>query len=255
MIDFHSHILPGVDDGSKDIPMSLEMLKLAEEEGTTYICATPHYINREICIDRKSYETKFEELKKAVEAENIKVTLVPGQEVYMDPSIPKLYCEGKIWGLNYGTYMLIELPMQQFPIYTEAVFYELRLLGITPIIAHPERNLVIMRDYKRLQGIVEQGALAQVNAGSLRGAYGRDIKEFAEELAVMNLIHLVGSDAHDDKRRTAKIRAGFEAIEEINPELYRWILQNQHNIVEGKAVEVLPLKTLKKKLNFFGLFK
>lgn len=255
MIDFHSHILPGVDDGSKDIHMSLKMLKLAQEEGTTHMCVTPHYIHGEVYLYRKNYESKFIELKNAVEAENIKVSLVSGQEVYMDPTMPRLYSEGKIWGLNYGPYMLIELPMQQFPIYAEEVFYELRLLGVTPIIAHPERNFMIMKDYRRLQNLIEQGVLAQVNAGSLVGSYGRDIKRFAEKLAAMNLIHLVGSDAHEDKRRTAKIRTSFEVLGQINPELYRWIFENQNNIIEGRPVEVLPLRINKKKLSFFGFFR
>ncbi len=145
--------------------------------------------------------------------------------------------------------------MQQFPLYTEDVLYELRLQGAVPIIAHPERNFRIMKDVTLLENLVEQGALAQVNGGSLRGIYGKDIKVFAEHIVERNLIHIVGSDAHDDKRRTTQIEGAFEIIKNKNREFYDWINENQYKIIEGKAIEALQIKSNKKRFNFFGLKK
>lgn len=255
MIDFHSHIIPSIDDGSKSFDMSLEMLNLAVSEGTQYICAASHYIPGEVEPDKALYDENLNNLVQLCNKENININILPALELYMHPELPKLYSERKIWGINNTPYLLIELPMQQFPVYTEDVLYELRLQGAVPIIAHPERNFRIGKDFSLLINLVEQGALAQVNAGSLRGIYGNDIKKTAEKLVDMNLIHMVGSDAHDNRRRTTKISEAYEIIKSYNSELYKWIIDNQKNIVEGLNVETLPIKYKKKRRGFFGLFK
>jgi protein-tyrosine phosphatase len=143
MIDFHSHILPGVDDGSKDFETSLKMIRNSIDEGVECICATPHFIPEEHEITREIYNLKLEQLKCSTIGDHIQV--ISGLEVYINPTLPKLYKENKIWCINDKKYMLIELPMNQFPIYTEEVFYELRILGVTPILAHPERNIEIIK--------------------------------------------------------------------------------------------------------------
>lgn len=255
MIDFHSHILPYIDDGSKNFDMSIDMLKLAVDEGTEYICATSHFIPGELELDKEVYFQRLNNLKHICSLREVNINILPAIELYMHPDLPKLYKEKSIWGINNTQYLLIELPMQQFPLYTEEVLYELRLQGAMPIIAHPERNFRIMKDVTLLENLVDQGTLAQVNAGSLSGIYGKDIKEFAEYLLGRNLIHLVGSDAHDDKRRTAMIDSAFKTIKSKNKELYEWINENQYKIIEGKAVEALHVKNNKKRFNFFGLIK
>jgi protein-tyrosine phosphatase len=255
MIDFHSHILPYIDDGSKSFDMSIDMLKLAVDEGTEYICATSHFIPGELELDKEAYFEKLSNLKHLCSIKAVNINILPAIELYLHPDLPKLYKEKKIWGLNNTRYLLIELPMQQFPLYIEDVLYELRLQGAVPIIAHPERNLRIMKDASLLENLIDQGALAQVNSGSIRGVYGNDIKEFAEKLVERNLIHMVGSDAHDDKRRTTKISSTFEIIRDKNKELYDWINENQYNIINGKDVEILQVKPNKRRFNFFGLLK
>jgi protein-tyrosine phosphatase len=255
MIDFHSHILPYMDDGSKNFDMSIDMLKLAVDEGTEYICATSHFIPGELELDKEVYFKRLNNLKHLCSLKDVNINILPAIELYMHPDLPKLYKEKSIWGINNTKYLLIELPMQQFPLYTEEVLYELRLQGAMPIIAHPERNFKIMKDVSLLENLVDQGTLAQVNAGSLSGIYGKDIKEYAEYLVGRNLIHLVGSDAHDDKRRTTMIDSAFKTIKSKNKELYEWIDENQYKIVEGKVVEALQVKNDKKRFNFFGLIK
>jgi protein-tyrosine phosphatase len=255
MIDFHSHVLPYIDDGAKNFDISIEMLKLAVDEETEYICATSHFIPGELEQDKKAYNEKLNNLMQLCEIREISINVLPALELYMHPDLPKLYREKKIWGINATKYLLIELPMREFPIYTEDVLYELRLQGAVPIIAHPERNFKIMKDEKLLKNLVQQGALAQINAGSLRGIYGKDIKAFAEHLVERNLVHMVGSDAHDNKSRTTKIKGAFEFIKQRNSELYEWINVNQYYIAKGKDVQVLDIRHKSKKFSFFGLFK
>jgi protein-tyrosine phosphatase len=255
MIDFHSHILPYIDDGSKNFDMSLDMLKLAIDEGTEYICATSHFIPGELELDKEVYFKRLSNLEYLCSLKDVNINILPAVELYIHPDLPRLYKEKKIWGINKTQYLLIELPMQQFPMYTEEVMYELRLQGAVPILAHPERNFRIMKEVALLENLVEQGMLAQVNAGSLLGIYGKDIKEFAEHLVGRNLIHLVGSDAHDDIRRTTQISRAFEIVKSKNRELYEWIDKNQYRIVEGKTVKALQVKPSKKKFNFFAVLK
>lgn len=255
MIDFHSHIIPNIDDGSKGFDMSLEMLELAVGEGTKYICASSHFIPEELEPNEKIYYEKLEGLIELTKSKEMDITILPALELYMHPELPKLYSEKRIWGINLTSYLLIELPMQQFPLYTEEVFYKLRLQGAIPIIAHPERNFKIMKDEGLLKNLIEEGALAQMNAGSLRGIYGKDIKNFAENLVKKNMIHMVGSDAHDNHGRTTAIQSAFDIIKHNNFELYSWINENQHKIIEGKNVEVLNIKSYKKKFDFLRIVK
>lgn len=255
MIDFHSHIIPNIDDGSKDFDMSLEMLRLSESEGVQYICATSHYIPYEVYPDSEEYFESLNRLNELCKIKDINIEILPALELYMHPELPKLYSEGKIWGINNSKYILIELPMQQFPVYTEEVLYELRIQGAVPVIAHPERNFRILEDVSLLSNLVSQGTLAQVNAGSLRGIYGKDIKKCAEKLVDMNLVHMIGSDAHDNKRRTTKISEAYSIIKDRNIKLYDWIIDNERNIIQGLEVEVLPLKQGKKRSIFSRLFK
>ncbi|MPM82302.1 Tyrosine-protein phosphatase YwqE [bioreactor metagenome] len=254
MIDFHSHILPGIDDGAKNMDISLNMLKLSISEGVEHICATPHFIPGEHEINKEIYFSLLTELQSSI-GEHINI--VSGLEVYIDPKVPELYKEDKIWCINNKKYMLLELPMNDFPLYTEDVFYELRLLGITPILAHPERNLEIMKDEILLKNLIDQGALAQINSGSLRGKYGERVQVCAENLVKKNLIHLVGSDGHNASSRKTKIKEGFEIIERINKPLYDNILLNEKSIILGEDIEILPIKEEKERKSFsiFNIFR
>jgi protein-tyrosine phosphatase len=258
MIDFHSHIIHGIDDGSKSLEMSLEMLKIAEKEGVEYICATPHFITEEYEIFGEDYIAKLEKLILASKKENLKIKIVSGLEIYMHPNLPKLYKEKKIWGINGSKYLLIELPMGQFPIYTEDIFYELMLLGASPILAHPERNLKIMKDLDLIISLIEQGVLMQMNAGSLIGDYGKDVKKTAEEFVKRNMIHMLGSDGHNITSRKTKLKDAYSIIKDTNRTLYNWISHNQINIINNHSVmEFLDLKLKKKSSigSFFNIFK
>ena len=255
MIDFHSHILPYIDDGSKNYDMSIEMSKIAFEQGSKCICATPHFITGEFEISRETYNAKIEGLKYLGNLKDIDINILSGLEIYMHPDLPKLYREKKIWGLNDTPYLLIEFPMEQLPNYTENVFYELRLLGAIPIIAHPERNLKFMKNINFLLDLLDQGALCQVNAGSIRGMYGKEIKAFAEILVKNNMVHIIGSDAHNNSGRTPMITDAIANIKSINEELYQWMMDFQYKLINAEKMHVLPIKTKKNnRKNFLNLF-
>lgn len=140
MIDIHSHILNDIDDGSKDIEMSISMLKKAELSGTTDIIATPHFMRGRFEVDYNEVLNRVEKLKKISRENNIDINIYAGQEVYYSRKILEYYNDKMIGTINNTRYMLIELPMLEFDI-NEIInnIYELQLRGIIPIIAHPER--------------------------------------------------------------------------------------------------------------------
>ncbi len=250
MIDFHSHIIPGVDDGSKDIDMTVDMLSNAKNEGTELICATPHYIADEFEISRKDYDEILEVVKKKYPHINI----LTGLELYINPNIPELYKQKKIWGINDTRYLLIELPMREFPVYTEDIFYELRLLGALPIIAHPERNLAIIKNEELLVNLIEQGTIVQMNSGSLTGLYGSYVKKFADNLLSKNMVHILGSDGHNNEKRKTDIKQAFDIIKKENEYLFNCILNNEKKIVQNKDIEIPDIKKIKRKRSFFHIF-
>ena len=258
MIDFHSHIMYGVDDGAKSLNTSLEMLKLSENEGVEYICATPHFITEEYEISRNDYIKKFDELVTASKEENISIKILSGLEIYMHPNLPKLYKEKKIWGINNSEFLLIELPMGQFPIYTENVFYELMLLGAKPILAHPERNLKIMKNHDLIINLINQGVMMQINAGSLLGDYGKEAKKTAQVFLRSNMIHMLGSDGHNITSRKSKLKEAYAIVKDENKEVYNWIIKNQTNIINNVSVmEFLEIKFKKEKgkIPFLNIFR
>ncbi len=252
MIDFHSHIIWDIDDGSKDFKMSCDMIENSICQKVQGICATPHYIIDEQEIDKSVYKEKLNALK---EKYSNKINILSGIEVYINPNIPKYYKEEKIWGINNSRYVLIELPMRDYPLYTKDVFYELVILGAKPIIAHPERNLKIQQNVGLLTDLLDEGALAQMNAGSLTGMFGNHVKEFAEMLIKTNRIHMIGSDGHNNRSRKTDMLSAYETVGKLNKELYQWIEDNNIRIINNE--EVVPLKILEnkeKKLKIFNIF-
>lgn len=140
MIDIHSHIISGIDDGSKNTEMTIKMLEMAEESGTTDIVATPHFMRGRFEVTYKEVIDEVENLKKLTKENSININIYSGQEVYYSRNILEYYNQGMIGTINNTRYMLIEFPMLEFNI-EEAIntLYELQIRGIVPIIAHPER--------------------------------------------------------------------------------------------------------------------
>lgn len=197
MIDIHSHVLFCGDDGSGSREETIEIAREFCRTGVSCVVATPHFIRGSLEIDPEKIITLTKEYNQLFKAEEIKLTLVPGMEIEMCHEIPSLFRSGKLLTLNHpGKYMLIELPFYSIPPFTQEVFYELRLLGITPILAHPERNRELCEHPEPIWEMVEKGVLMQLNGGSLLGYFGSRVKKRAFALLEANLVHLIAGDAH-----------------------------------------------------------
>jgi len=238
MIDLHSHILPGIDDGAKKIEDSLEMAKIAVANGTTVIAATPHVIEGKWLPNWDVIVKLCAELNTEFKKEKLNLTVIPGGEVALNMDILELVTGPGPYCINGGKYMLVELPATHIPHYTDDFFFSLQTRGINPILAHPERHPEIAQNPELVLDWVHKGILMQMNGPSLVGKMGERAMKTAGTLLFSNLIHFFGSDAHSPKSRTprlvdaeekAKSLVGYEMTQQI---LYK----NPLNLISGEDI-------------------
>jgi protein-tyrosine phosphatase len=190
-------------------------------------------------------------LQEALQVANIPLRVHPGAEVHLYEGLVQSLRREKVMTLaNGGRYLLVELPVMSMPTCTEPVLNELRLAGVTPIIAHPERNVVLREQPEVLEAWVRQGVLAQLTAGALLGEMGRRAQTLAERLVQQGLVQAIASDAHDPQRRRPVLLAALERVAEVASEEVRGCLvRNARAILQGDPCEaVLPVERQRKRL-------
>lgn len=196
-IDIHSHILYGIDDGSKTLEESIEILKQHQEMGFKDIIITPHYIeNSKYITNNKVKEKLLNTIKTELKKQNIELNLYLGNEVFVNNNLDELLEKKEISTLNNSKYLLIELPMTNKIKNIKEIIYELKIKDITPIIAHPERYEYIQKHPDKVKEWIEEGALLQSNYGSIIGIYGNGPKKTLKKLLKQNLITFLGTDIH-----------------------------------------------------------
>lgn len=254
MIDIHNHIIPGVDDGSKDIETSIKMLEIAEADGIKTIAATPHYL-------RGRYEAPYETVLKMVnllqnEARNrgLKIEIIPGQEILIDNNTIKDYKEKKIGCINKTKYMLVELPMDKIPDYALDMIYELRLLNIKPILAHPERYEYIINNISTINEFANEGCLFQINTGSITGIFGNKVQKTAEKLIKHRFCNFIASDSHSINRRRPGFKAALDIIQKEDSYFPDMLNINTNNLVNNKDIKC-EFQTIKDSRSIFNIFK
>ncbi|ADC49382.1 capsular polysaccharide biosynthesis [Alkalihalophilus pseudofirmus OF4] len=254
MIDIHSHILPGLDDGPESMTSAVEMARKAVEQGITGMIATPHHQNG-------TYENHYEDILAAVHrfedelrAHKIDLHIAPGQEVRLYGNIVADAAHSQLITLNQTNHLLIELPSDHVPSYTARYLYELQLQGIKPVIAHPERNREIAADSSKLYELIKNGALAQVTASSVAGRFGRNVKKLSMQLIEHELVHFVASDTHNNTNRPNELAKSFDVIEkEFGMGAVYTLKENAEILVSGGSVYAGPPSRIKKK-KILGLF-
>ncbi|MGB4589989.1 MAG: CpsB/CapC family capsule biosynthesis tyrosine phosphatase [Clostridiaceae bacterium] len=256
MVDFHSHILFDVDDGSRDFSMSVRMIEESIHEGVTMMAVTPHDIEGVYSTEKEEYQEKFDQLKETFKG---RIELIPSMEIMINAHLREDLKSGRVFGYNYSKTILVEFNLIDYPSYAEGIFYKLKKEGYQVILAHPERYKVLREDPGILYHLIDLGVIFQLNAGSLIGHFGEKVTAFAEKLVTKNLIHMVGSDGHNDDKRNTKIKYAYDRINELNPELYANIMENSPRIIKGEKGEFLPYKdwekaSHKKKRGFFNFF-
>ncbi|MFS1511120.1 tyrosine-protein phosphatase [Chengkuizengella sp. SCS-71B] len=255
MIDLHSHILPGVDDGAKDLEESMQLAREAVKQGITKIIATPHHRNG-------SYYNSKDEILKAVERvneelflENIQLEVYPGQETRIYGEMVHDIEQGELLSLNNDhKYIFVELPSNHVPRYTNQLLFELQLNGLKPIIVHPERNQELTEHPEALYELVKNGALTQVTAASVVGKFGKKIQKFTNQLIEHHQTHFVASDVHHVTRRGFHLKEAYEYIDQEFGSNWRDLLfKNPQRLIEGKMIHYEEPQRIKRK-KIFGIF-
>ncbi|WP_051327071.1 tyrosine-protein phosphatase [Desulfatibacillum aliphaticivorans] len=198
MIDLHSHILPGLDDGPTTLKMALEMARAAVDDGVTVMVATPHTLNGSYHNPRERILEAHRVFSEALVKENIPLKVLPGCEAHLCSELLKEIESGDVLSFaDKGRYLLLELPHPFLLQGVIAFINRLNVMGLTPVIAHGERLPLVQQKPSIMEDIVNAGALCQVTAQSLEGSLGRRAKKCCQELNSLGLIHLLASDAHD----------------------------------------------------------
>lgn len=208
MKDIHSHLLYGIDDGSKSIEESISLLKEMEYAGTTDLILTPHYVNHsKYDCDNKSKEELLKELKKKAKEENININLYLGNEVFFSNHFLELLKDNKIRTLNNSKYLLFEFPMSNVYNNSLEIINELVSKGYVPVLAHPERYYVFQKNPDSLEVYLQAGVLMQGNLTSLFGKYGHTPKKLLKYYLKKGWITFLGSDTHHEvKYNEEKLR-------------------------------------------------
>ncbi|MGN7241033.1 tyrosine-protein phosphatase [Priestia megaterium] len=254
MIDIHSHILPGVDDGASAMEDAVNMARLALDEGITKIIATPHHQNGMYFNKKQDILKRVKELNNVLQRENISLEVLPGQETRIYGSLLDDFEKGDILTLNHTNYLFVELPSGHVPRYTEQLLFEMQLKGVIPIIVHPERNAEVLKNPEKLLNLVKKGVLTQLTAGSLTGYFGKKVQKFSLQLIEANSTHFIASDAHNTSTRNFHMRESISKVhKEFGSQGVYYFQENAELLVQGQSVYRQEPSKIKYK-KFLGIF-
>lgn len=239
MIDLHSHVLPGIDDGVRTLGESLELLRAAHADGITSIAATPH-VRDDYPTTPDEMERLVAEVNDAARAEGIGVDVLPGGE--LDLAFAARLDDATLRRFGLGgnpALLLLEFPYIGWPLGLPDLVFTLQLRGFRVVIAHPERNLDVQTDPERLRPLVDAGALVQATAASLDGRLGGRVRSTASKLVHTGLAHVIASDAHAPDVRSVGMHAAAQAVG--NEALARWLTADvPAALVEGAPAPARP---------------
>jgi protein-tyrosine phosphatase len=255
MIDIHSHILPGLDDGPKTLDDALRMCEIARDDGITTIVATPHNLNGIYQNEREHILGETESLNEALRQRGFGINILPGSDTRLDVSLQGMLMEGRVMTINdTGKFLLIELSPFFVADQVKQQLFELSLTGVTPVISHPERNETLMDNLDVLRYLIQMGALVQITAGSVTGHFGRKVEKRTMRLLRLNMVHILATDAHNYTSRPPALSRALEVIsKKIGDEEARGLVQDTPQaIISGiKPTIKEPLK--EKRRSFFPL--
>ena len=204
--DMHCHLLPGMDDGSQDEKMTLELLRIAAAEGIDSMILTPHYIPGRAEPPRSSIRERTEEWNTVCEKEGIQIRLYPGSEFYFAENADRFLERHNVQTLNGTNRLLVEFPVDASDDFILESTRSMLGLGYVPVLAHIERYHMLVGNKRDIWRLKDLGAELQVNAASLTGRLGSHMKRFLFSLLDEHLIDYIGTDAHHPAFRPPYVR-------------------------------------------------
>jgi protein-tyrosine phosphatase len=239
MVDVHCHILPGLDDGPDGMELSLAMAESAIADGITHVVATPHSSNEYVFSYKRVRELR-EELQAKI---GDRLVLATGCDFHLNPeNLEALRADAPRFCINQRDYLLVEFNEYSIPPAMDQTLHEIQLLGLRPIITHPERNAILRSQPDRLLKWVRVGCFIQVTAGSLTGTFGPGAQKYAWRWMADGLVHIVASDAHNMRGRPLRLQPAFDAVrEQFGEEKARALfVENPMAAFEGGELPHIP---------------
>lgn len=255
MIDIHSHILPGMDDGARDWEAALAMARDAAADGISMIIATPHHANGQ-------FDTSADDIRQAVLLMNGKLrkepfdlTVAAGQEIRVYERLLDDLEKGKLLTLAQSRYILLEMPSSRIPSRMAEVCHELLIQGLVPVIAHPERNAEVSAHPERLERLIEAGAYGQLTAQCVTGGLGNKLQKLSLDLCRRGAVHLIASDAHDCGRRPFGLSEAYRIVEkQLGTEACDIFRDNASAVWNNGDIVPIPVTKKRVESSFFGKF-
>jgi protein-tyrosine phosphatase len=210
MIDLHSHILPGVDDGAKSLDVSIEMARMAVDDGIEVMACTPHFMPGMYDNEANDVRRRVAALNEALLQNNINLAVVTGSDAHIRPDFLSCVRNGEILTLHDSRYVLFEPPHNVMPQRLEDLLFNITVSGFVPILTHPERLKWIEQNYAVMEKLARSGVWMQITSGSLTGRFGSRPQYWGKRMLAEGLVSILATDAHNTRSRPPLLAEGFE---------------------------------------------
>ena len=238
MVDIHCHMIPGIDDGARDLEQAIQMARIATDDGIGHVIVTPHQLGSFGKNSGELIRTATASFQRQLDHRNIPLRVAPGADVRIEDGMCRKIATGDVLSLaDHRRAVLLELPHElYFPI--EPVLSELERANMQGILSHPERNEGLLRDRRLIPKLVDQGCLMQVTAGSISGSMGPACRELAHWMLREGLVHFVATDAHGTKSRRPRMSPARREVTALtSPETaMRLFVENPRRVARGDQI-------------------
>jgi protein-tyrosine phosphatase len=242
LIDLHSHILPGVDDGARSLDESLEMGRIAASEGIEVMACTPHFMPGLYDNTAPDIRQRIAQLNDEFSQHDIDVALVVGSDAHMRPDFVNCLRDGSILTLHDSRYVLFEPPHIVMPQRLDDLLFNIQASGYVPVLTHPERLKWIEQGYDAVLEFAKSGVMIQLTAGSMTGRFGKRAAYWSQRMLADGIVSIIATDCHNLDSRPPHLVKAFEmAQSELgDDEGLNLVLRRPALILENAAPDVLP---------------
>lgn len=242
MIDLHSHLLPGVDDGAPDLATAIEMARIAESDGISVMACTPHFMPGLYNNEARDIRYRISMLSRELRQAGLAIELVVGADAHVRPDFVACLREGRLLTLNDSRYVLVEPPHDIMPKHLADMFFNIQMAGFVPVLTHPERLRWIENNYAVIVELANTGVWMQITAGSLTGRFGRRPHYWSHRMLTEGLISVLATDAHNIRSRPPLLREAFSIAEvELGyDEAVNLVVNRPAHILDNAPAEEAP---------------
>ena len=237
--DVHCHVVPFVDDGADSIEVSQAMIHMAYKSGTRRIIATPHYGTRRAKASKGRVQSRFKKLEEWVAWNYPGMEMYLSQELSYHLGIEEEIRQGKALTMAESRYVLIEFHPEDAYSRIRTGLKSIQSEGYWPIVAHAERCRMLTKDIRHVEELVHMGVCIQVNASSITGDNGFFVKRAVKMMMKEKLVHMVGSDGHDSRRRKPAMVDAVKAVSRKFGDAYaeQIFIHNPECIIYNQFIE------------------